>query len=77
MLNLTINQENLYLILPSKISWMADMLVTDEGISLQEALTILYSSDLYRRLEDESTKLWHWGPVALYEELMEERAEKC
>ena len=77
MLNLTVNQENLYLLLPSKISWMADMLVADEGISLQEALTILYSSDLYRRLEDESTKLWHWGPVALYEELMEERAKKC
>jgi hypothetical protein len=23
---------------------------------------------MYRELEDESTKLWHLGPVALYEE---------
>lgn len=39
-----INQENLYLLLPSKVCWLASMLV-------------------------ENTKIWHLGPVALYQEL--------
>ena len=34
-----------------------------------EAMKSIYSSVTYRRLEDESTKLWHLGPVALYEEM--------
>jgi hypothetical protein len=25
---------------------------------------------MFRRLEDESTKMWHLGPVALYQELV-------
>lgn len=31
-------------------------------------MKILYSSDVYARLEKEATKAWHLGPVALYEE---------
>ena len=47
------------------------MLAEDRGISIVEAMTILYSSSFYARLADESTKLWHLGPVALYEEFQE------
>lgn len=72
MMNLTINQNNLYLLLPSKLSWLANMLVDEKGISLPEAMIKLYSSELYEKLEDESTKTWHLGPVALYEELEKE-----
>jgi len=68
-MNLEVNQENLHLFLPSKISWMAGMLSEDKGISLSEAIKIIYASDIYRRLETESTKLWHLGPVALYENM--------
>ena len=64
-------QQNLYLLLPSKMSWLATMLAEDRGISIVEAMTILYSSSFYARLADESTKLWHLGPVALYEEFQE------
>jgi hypothetical protein len=67
-MNLDINQQNLYLLLPSKISWMTNMLAEDEGISIVEAIKILYSSELYARLEKESTKAWHLGPVALYQD---------
>lgn len=63
-----ITQQNLYLLLPSKMSWLATMLSEDKGISIVEAMIILYSSSFYARLADESTKLWHLGPVALYEE---------
>ena len=66
-----VTQQNLYLLLPSKMSWLATMLAEDCGISIVEAMTILYSSSFYARLADESTKLWHLGPVALYEEFQE------
>lgn len=69
---LEITQENLYLLLPSKISWLATMFAEDKGISIIEAIKKIYSSQLYKRLQDESTKLWHLGPIALYEELQEE-----
>lgn len=65
----TINQDNLYLLLPSKICWMADMLTDEKGISIAEAIREIYSSNVYQRLEIEETKLWHWGPVALLEEM--------
>lgn len=67
-MNLTITQENVHLLIPSKLSWMANMLAEDRDISIVEAMKILYTSEVYSRLEDESTKVWHLGPVALYEE---------
>ncbi len=71
MMNLTINQDNLYLLLPSKMSWLANMLVEDENISIVDAIKKLYASDMYKKLENESSKAWHLGPVALYEEFRE------
>ena len=65
-----ITQDNVHLLIPSEISWMADMLVKDRGVSIVDAVKILYSSSIYKKLEVESTKAWHLGPVALYEELL-------
>lgn len=64
-----VNQSNLYLLLPSKVAWMADMLSEDRNTSVVEAMRMIYSSDVYRKLEDESTKMWHLGPIALYQGL--------
>ena len=72
MMNLTINQNNLYLLLPSKMSWLASMLAEDENISIVDAIKRLYASKMYKKLQDESTKYWHLGPVALYEEFLKE-----
>ncbi len=71
-MNLTITQQNVHLLLPSKMSWMANMLAEDNGISIVDAMKMLYSSELYARLEDESTKAWHLGPVALYQDFKAE-----
>ena len=71
-MNLTITQENVHLLLPSKLSWMANMLAEDRGISIVEAMKLLYASDVYSRLEQESTKTWHLGPVALYQDFKSE-----
>ena len=68
-LNLNVTQDNLYLFLPSKISWMADMLSEDKHVSIADAIKEIYASDTYRHLENEETKYWHLGPVALYENL--------
>lgn len=71
-MNLAITQENVHLLLPSKLSWMANMLAEDRGISIVEAMKLLYASDVYSRLEQESTKTWHLGPVALYQDFKSE-----
>ena len=67
-----ITQDNLYLLLPSKVSWMAGMLSEDTGVGVVEAIRRIYYSDLYCKLEIENTKLWHEGPVALYTEMFTE-----
>lgn len=68
-MNLDITQDNLYLILPSKVSRMAEMLADDNNISIIDAVKQVYASEVYQRLEQESTKQWHLGPVALYQEM--------
>ena len=68
-MSLDINQDNLYLLLPSKVAWLADMLTQDKDIGVVEAVKEIYSSDTYRQLEEESTKMWHLGPVSLYQGL--------
>ncbi len=67
-----ITQGNLYLLLPVKIGWLAPWLSEDKGISLTEAINLIYRSELYKKLSTESTKYWHLGPVDLYEELKAE-----
>lgn len=69
-MNLDITQNNLYLILPSKVSRMAEMLAEDSGKSIVQAVKDIYHSEVYKRLEQESTKQWHLGPVALYQEFL-------
>ena len=64
-----INQGNLHLLLPSKISWLAGMLVEYKGMNITEAIKTIYGSKLYKKLKVENTKMWHLGPVALYKEL--------
>lgn len=66
-----ITNENLYLILPGKVSRMGIMYAEDFGLSITEALKRIYKSATYRELEKEETKLWHLGPVALYEMFLE------
>lgn len=71
MKNRIITQSNLYLILPGKVSKMATMYAEDFGVSIVEALKRIYNSSTYRELEDENSKLWHYGPVALYQKFLE------
>ena len=74
-MNLDVSQQNLYLFLPSKICWMAEMLSDEQQIGIVEAVKRIYASATYKRLEKEETKLWHEGPVVLYEEINEATAK--
>ena len=51
-----------------------------EGLGIEGCLnkTIigLYCSDAYKRLSDETAKLWHYVSVALYQEFMDELKQK-
>ena len=38
-----------------------------KNISAAEAIKILYTSELYEKLEIESSKVWHFSPLALFE----------
>ena len=66
-----ITQDNLYLLLPGKVSKMAVMYAEDFGLPITEALTRIYLSTTYSQLDREETKLWHYGPVALYQMFLE------
>jgi hypothetical protein len=49
-----------------------DLLMESRKLSLEEAAALLYSSRLYKTLEDEETKLWRLGFPLLYDLLEEE-----
>lgn len=66
-----ITSDKLYLILPYKVSQLAVLYAKKFGISTIDALKAIYRSNTYKSLEDESTKLWHLGPVALLEYISE------
>ena len=42
------------------------IIITENKISETEAISQFYKSSLYKELSDESTKLWHYGPMMLY-----------
>ena len=48
------------------------ILTEKKGITEQEAISLLYNSELYATLEREETKLWHFSAETLYALLDEE-----
>ena len=49
------------------------MLMEKQSLTEKEALTQLYSSELYRQLEREETKLWHLSALTLFNMFDEEK----
>ena len=48
------------------------ILIKKSGIDYVSAASLLYNSELYSKLEDEGTKLWHFSAETLYSMLNEE-----
>jgi len=42
-------------------------IIMEKKISAIEAVKLFYVSELYSKLENEKTKLWHLSPLALFE----------
>lgn len=68
-----ITADNLYLILPYKVSQLAMLYAKNFGVDIIDAIRAIYNSNTYRDLAKEETKLWHYGPVALMEYYMENK----
>jgi hypothetical protein len=49
------------------------MIVERQGVSDADALSRLYSSKLYTKLEREETKVWHLSVPTLFSLLVEEQ----
>ena len=59
----------LFLLVPQIIQLM----IEDSNIDEEKATELLYTSELYAKLENEETKLWHLSANALYELFKEEQ----
>ena len=68
-----ITADNLYLILPYKVSQLAMLYAKNFDVDIIDAIRTIYNSNTYRDLAREETKLWHYGPVALMEYYMENK----
>ena len=55
---------------------LSTRVMEEEGVSLKDALRIVYGSALYQKLQNVETGLYREGPVYLYDMLCEERATK-
>lgn len=60
-------------ILPLKVESIIEEVMARKNFSLQEALSYLYSSQLYLLLEREETKMWYYSPMMLVSLLENEK----
>ena len=65
-----ITQDNVHLLLPSKVAQLVNRLLQN-GVAndMATAINIVYSSPVYAKLELEKTKYWWLGVNALYQEI--------
>jgi len=67
-----VTQDNVYSMLALLVPGILQRLIDERNINENEAANLLYNSELYKKLENENTKLWHLSSFALYSLLKEE-----
>lgn len=67
-----ITDKNVFLLLPGKVSAVVGKYVDENAVDLLDGLRKFYNSMTYKNLEREQTKMWHLGPVALYQQFVDE-----
>lgn len=45
---------------------VVELIMKNSNLDAEKAITVFYQSGLYRELSDETSKLWHYGPMTLY-----------
>ena len=67
MSQIKITQDNVHLLLPSKVAQLADRLIQNgDAKDMVSAIHMVYSSPVYAKLEQEKTKYWWLGVNALF-----------
>jgi len=66
----TMTQDALIDFIPGKVARITTLLRRDKNMGLKQALLTFYSSNAYRLLEREETKLWHLSPAQIYAEYL-------
>ncbi|MDR0547497.1 MAG: hypothetical protein LBG77_07960 [Dysgonamonadaceae bacterium] len=59
--------------LRTKIPAIVALIEENNALDFNQALNFLYTSQLFKDLDDEQTKLWHFSNVLLYDLLMREK----
>ena len=67
------DKEKFSVILPIIVSDLTAFIVDKENLSEKEAIRMVYSSQIYKYLENEDTKFWHYSTGKLYLMLKEEQ----
>ena len=62
--------------LPFVMRELVDTVMKRKTLPLEDALYYIYSSNLYKALLDENTKLWYSSTLSLYEALEKEKTEQ-
>ena len=65
-----VTQKNLYNLIPPKVAKITTMLRKDRNMAVKQALLTFYSSNAYKLLEREETKLWNASPAQIFAEYM-------
>ena len=66
-----ITQDNVHLLLPNKVAQLADRLMRcGMAPDMPTALSMVYASPVYAKLEEEKTKYWWLGVNALFHDLV-------
>ena len=63
---MTVRQDQFQAIMPFLVDDLTALIVQRQSMSEEEAVMLLYRSTLYRRLEQEDTKLWQYSTEMLY-----------
>ena len=71
-----ITDKNMFLLLPGKVSAVVGRYVDENNVNLFDGLRKFYNSTTYKNLEREQTKMWHLGPVAIYQMFADELGKK-
>ena len=67
-----ITQDNVHLLLPSKVAQLADRLLQNgDAKDMVSAINMAYSSPVYAKLEQEKTKYWWLGINTLYHDIIQ------
>ncbi len=62
--------------LPFKMQQLLDIIIEKKNFSIEDALQYLYSSELYQQLSSESSSLWQFSSMSLYDLLKKEKRAK-